>query len=103
MERIVKVIVSPETVVGLLDGAMSVPVDFGYLALGILTQAIVARWKTNAFMMRAMKSGLLNYHQVVRTTKFIIDAFTAHIPKRRKTKYLGAQAPHPPAECLPPS
>lgn len=34
VERIVKVIVSPETVVGLLDGAMSVPVDFGYLALG---------------------------------------------------------------------
>ncbi|QXX98556.1 hypothetical protein IM817_10435 [Serratia marcescens] len=37
-------------------------------------------------MMRAMKSGLLNYHQVIRTTKIIIDAFTAHIPQETQDK-----------------
>ncbi|ASM11633.1 hypothetical protein [Serratia marcescens] len=87
VERIVKVIVSPETVVGLLDGAMSVPVDFGYLALGIFDTSNRRKMEDERIrMMRAIKSGLLNYHQVIRTTKIIIDAFTAHIPKATQDK-----------------
>lgn len=91
VERIVKVIVSPETVVGLLDGAMSVPVDFGYLALDIFDTSNRRKMEDERIrMMRAIKSGLLNYHQVIRTTKIIIDAFTAHIPQETQDKIFRA-------------
>ncbi|CAI0860191.1 hypothetical protein [Serratia quinivorans] len=81
-ERIVKVTVSPGTAVGLAHGAMSVPLDLGYLALSIFDTSNRRRMETERIrLIGAIRSGILNYHQMKHAIRIIIDAFTSYIPK----------------------
>ncbi|QXX98045.1 hypothetical protein IM817_07600 [Serratia marcescens] len=80
-ERIVKVLVSPGSVVGLAQGAVSIPIDLGYLALSVFDTG--NRWRLQTERIRlisAIRSGIFNRHQILRAIRIVINAFTDYIP-----------------------
>ncbi|SQJ19887.1 Uncharacterised protein [Serratia rubidaea] len=94
-ERIAKVVVSPETITGLTRGAMSVPIDLGYLALSVFDTG--NRWRMQTERIRlitAIRSGMLNHHQIMRAIGIIIDVFVSYIPKDMQDRvYRGMASP----------
>ncbi|HDJ1439873.1 TPA: hypothetical protein PPN70_002294 [Serratia rubidaea] len=94
-ERIVKVTASPETIRGLARGAMSVPIDLGYLTLSIFDTG--NRWRMQTERIRlfsALRAGMLNHHQIMRATRIIIDVFASYIPNDMQDRvYRGMVSP----------
>lgn len=55
--RLCNIIASPDTVTGLINGGLSVPLDYGYLVYGIFdTDTVYARETQRIRMMTAIKT-----------------------------------------------
>jgi hypothetical protein len=85
--RIAGIILSPETVVGLVHGAASVPLDLGYMAYGIFdTDSRFQRQTEQIRMSEAIKNDLLNYEHITNAVELIFEAFNKYLSESQQDK-----------------
>ena len=74
--RISDIIMSPATITGLINGALSVPLDMGYLALGYFDTDSRFAHQTQRFRMaEAIHNDILNYKHITHAVGIIFNEF----------------------------
>lgn len=88
--RIAKIILSPESALGFIDGALSVPKDIGYLAFGFIdTDSRYQRETEKIRMLTAIKYGLLENHNFIKTIETVLDIFNKTAPEDKQNAIYG--------------
>jgi len=78
--RIVDIIASPGTISGLVNGALSVPLDFGYLGIGYFdTDSRFEHQTQRIRMAEAIHNDILNYEAITDAVGIIFDEFNKHL------------------------
>ncbi|EJE5203834.1 hypothetical protein M4755_002554 [Salmonella enterica] len=78
--RIYDIVISPDTVTGLINGGLSVPLDYGYLIYGIFdTDTRYERETERIRMMTAIIHDILNYENIVNAVKLILQLFNKYL------------------------
>jgi hypothetical protein len=78
--RIAHIIVSPSTVTGLINGALTVPLDFGYLAAGYFhTDSRFAHQAQRFRMAEAIHNDILNYEHITNAVEIIFKEFNQRL------------------------
>lgn len=81
-KRIAKIILSPETAIGLSHGIMSVPADIGCLAYGFIdTDTRYERQKEKIRMLAAIRRGIFENQNFMNTIKTVLEIFNKQIPE----------------------
>jgi len=74
--RISDIIMSPATITGLINGALTVPLDMGYLALGYFDTDSRFAHQTQRFRMaEAIHNDILNYKHITHAVGIIFSEF----------------------------
>ncbi|MFW0700243.1 hypothetical protein [Pantoea sp. R13S299] len=82
--RIAKIIISPESAIGFVHGILSVPKDIGYLAYGFLdTDNRYQRETEKIRMVRAVRYGILENHNFMKTIETVLNIFNKKLPESR--------------------
>lgn len=85
--KLYNIIISPDTVTGLINGGLSVPLDYGYLIYGIFdTDTIYERETERIRMMTAIRHDILNYENIVNAVKLMFQLFNKY-PNQNKIEY----------------
>lgn len=93
--RIAKIILSPDSAIGLMHGVLSVPKDLGYLVYGYLdTDSRYLRETEHIRMAKAIRYGILQNHNFVKTIETVLGIFNKYVPKRSKKAYIAVQCSH---------
>jgi hypothetical protein len=88
--RIAKIILSPESALGFIDGVLSVPKDIGYLAFGFIdTDNRYQRESEKIRMLTAIKYGLLENHNFIKTIETVLDIFNKTVPEDKQNAIYG--------------
>lgn len=88
--RIAKIILSPESALGFIDGVLSVPKDIGYLAFGFIdTDRRYQRETEKIRMLTAIKYGLLENHNFIKTIETVLDIFNKTVPEDKQNAIYG--------------
>lgn len=88
--RIAKIILSPESAIGFIDGVLSVPKDIGYLAFGFIdTDSRYQRESEKIRMLTAIKYGLLENHNFIKTIETVLDIFNNTVPEDKQNAIYG--------------
>lgn len=88
--RIAKIILSPESALGFIDGVLSVPKDIGYLAFGFIdTDSRYQRETEKIRMLTAIKYGLLENHNFIKTIETVLDIFNKTVPEYKQNAIYG--------------
>ncbi|MEQ0583049.1 hypothetical protein PANTOEA_15645 [Pantoea dispersa] len=88
--RIAKIILSPESALGFIDGVLSVPKDIGYLAFGFIdTDSRYQRETEKIRMLTAIKYGLLENHNFIKTIETVLDIFNKTVPEDKQNAIYG--------------
>ncbi len=88
--RIAKIILSPESAIGFIDGVLSVPKDIGYLAFGFIdSDSRYQRESEKIRMLTAIKYGLLENHNFIRTIETVLDNFNKTVPEDKQNAIYG--------------
>lgn len=88
--RIAKIILSPESAIGFIDGVLSVPKDIGYLAFGFIdTDSRYQREFEKIRMLTAIKYGLLENHNFIKTIETVLDIFNNTVPEDKQNAIYG--------------
>ena len=83
--RIAKIILSPDSAIGVIDGVLSVSKDMGYLAFGfIATDTRYQRETEKIRMLTAIKHGLLDHHNFIKTIETVLNNFNKFVPETRQ-------------------
>jgi hypothetical protein len=78
--RIADIILSPETISGLINGALTVPLDLGYLARGLFdTDNRFAHQTQRIRMARAIRNDILNYDHIINAVELIFQQFNKYL------------------------
>lgn len=86
-KRIAKIIISPETAVGFVDGVLSVPQDLGYLAYSYLdTDSRHSRDTERLRLIKAVRYGILQNENFIRTIETILNKFNQYMPESKRDK-----------------
>jgi hypothetical protein len=86
-KRIATIILSPESAVSLVKGIASVPLDLSYLAYGFIdTESRYSRELEKERMVRAIRYGILENHNFLKTIEIVLDIFNKYIPEERQDK-----------------
>lgn len=81
--RIASMLVSPETMIGLTQGMVSVPVDLSYLAYGFIdTETRNIRQDEKIRLAFAVKRGLFHQQKVIKAVQIIIDEFSEYMRRQ---------------------
>lgn len=81
--RIYDIIISPETVTGLINGGLSVPLDYGYLIYGIFDTGSRHERETERIrMMSAIRHDILNYDNIANGGTAIRGCHTCRVYRR---------------------
>ncbi|MFI3309860.1 hypothetical protein [Ewingella allii] len=84
-KRIAKIIISPETAIGFVHGIMSVPTDIGYLAYGFInTNSRYQRETERIRMVGAIRHGILENHNFMRTIETVLNIFNKSVPESKQ-------------------
>lgn len=87
VRRLCNIIASPDTVTGLINGGLSVPLDYRYLVYGIFdTDTRYARETQRIRMMTAIKNDILNYENIVNAVKIIFKVFNRYLTEDEQDK-----------------
>ena len=79
-KRIADIILSPATVRGMINGALTVPLDLGYLALGYFdTESRYAHQTQRIRMVTAVKRNIINYDHIVHAVGLIYKEFNRYL------------------------
>lgn len=93
-ERIVSIILAPETVTGLINGATTVPLDLGYLVWGYFDTE--SRWEHQTQQIRiteAIRKDILNYEHITSAVEIIFKEFNKYLTINQQNKvYRGVAA-----------
>ena len=74
--RISDIIMSPATITGLINGALTVPLDMGYLAIGYFDTDSRFAHQTQRFRMaEAIHNDILNYKHITNAIEIIFKEF----------------------------
>lgn len=85
--RIYDIIISPETVTGLINGGLSVPLDYGYLIYGIFDTGSRHERETERIrMMSAIRHDILNYDNIANAAKLIFHLFDKYATEAEQDK-----------------
>ncbi|MEB5972856.1 hypothetical protein ACWXWB_22235 [Pantoea dispersa] len=88
--RIAKIILSPESALGFIDGVLSVPKDIGYLAFGFIdTDNRYQRESEKIRMLTAIKYGLLENHNFIKTIETVLDIFNKTVLEDKQNAIYG--------------
>lgn len=88
--RIAKIILSPESAIGFIDGVLSVPKDIGYLAFGFIdSDSRYQRESEKIRMLSAIKYGLLEHHNFIRTIETVLENFNKIVPEDKQNAIYG--------------
>ncbi len=83
--RIAKIILSPDSAIGLMHGVLSVPKDLGYLVYGYLdTDSRYLRETEHIRMAKAIRYGILQNHNFVKTIETVLGIFNKYVPKEKQ-------------------
>jgi len=83
--RIAKIILSPESALGFIDGILSVPTDIGYLAYGFIdTDSRYQRETERIRMISAIRHGILENHNFMKTIETVLNAFNKSVPEEKQ-------------------
>lgn len=86
-QRIVDIIISPDSAIGLVHGIFSVPVDLGYLAYGLFdTDAYYAHETETIRMIEAIKRGILNHDRIIDAIQAILNDFNKYVLETEQNK-----------------
>lgn len=78
--RIAGIILSPDTITGLLKGALTVPVDLGYMVYGVFDTGSRFRHETARIRMaNAIKHDILNYAHIYSAIEIIFTEFNKYV------------------------
>ena len=84
-KRIAKIIISPDTAIGLTHGVLSVPQDLGYLAYGYFdTDSRFNRETERIRLINAIRFGILQNENFVRTIETVLDKFNQYAPENNR-------------------
>lgn len=84
-DRIVNIIDSPNTIRGMINGALTVPLDFGYLALGYFdTDSRYDHQTQRIRMLTAIRHDILNYDHIVDAIEIIFKEFNRYLSKEKQ-------------------
>ncbi|MFZ4835488.1 hypothetical protein [Rouxiella sp. Mn2063] len=85
--RIANIILSPDSITGLINGALTVPLDFGYLVYGYLDTESRYRHGTERIRMAtAIKNDILNRESIMESISNIFDTFNQSVPESDQDK-----------------
>lgn len=85
--KLYNIIISPDTVTGLINGGLSVPLDYGYLIYGIFdTDTRYEREAERIRMMTAIRHDILNYENIVNAVKLIFQLFNKYISESEQDR-----------------
>jgi hypothetical protein len=83
--RIAKIILSPESAIGFFSGVLSVPTDIGYLAFGFIdTESRHQRRTEKIRMLKAIRHGILENHNFVKTIEIVLSRFNKSVPESKQ-------------------
>ena len=86
-ERIVKIIISPDTVVGFMDGVMSVPLDLGYMVYGYFdTESHYAYDRGRMRIAQAIRKGILSHDRIAHSIQIIFNEFDKQVTESDQNK-----------------
>ncbi|WP_380180463.1 hypothetical protein [Kalamiella sp. sgz302252] len=89
-KRIAKIILSPESAIGFVHGVLSVPTDIGYLAYGFIdTDSRYQRETERIRMMTAIRHGILENHNFVKTVEIVLSRFNEAVPEHKQNAIYG--------------
>jgi len=78
--RISDIILSPETIEGLVNGVLTVPLDLGYLARGFFdTDNRFAHQTQRIRMACAIRNDILNYDHIINAVDLIFQQFNKYL------------------------
>ncbi|MFZ4835489.1 hypothetical protein [Rouxiella sp. Mn2063] len=84
-KRIAKILLSPETAVGLINGILSVPTDIGYLAFGFIdTDSRRLRETDKIRMVSAIRYGILENQNIKNTIETVLRLFNKDVPEEKQ-------------------
>ncbi|EKM0533653.1 hypothetical protein ACMUBS_003698 [Cronobacter turicensis] len=85
--RICDIIISPDIITGLINGALSVPLDYGYLIYGIFdTESRYERETERIRMMNAIRNDILNYDNIISAVQSIFSLFNKYLSEGEQDK-----------------
>ncbi|HBT4748252.1 TPA: hypothetical protein MB334_004996 [Klebsiella pneumoniae] len=85
--KLYNIIISPDTVTGLINGGLSVPLDYGYLIYGIFdTDTRYERETERIRMMTAIRHDILNYENIVNAVKLIFQLFNKYLSESEQDR-----------------
>ncbi|EIV5258799.1 TPA: hypothetical protein QHR21_003999 [Klebsiella pneumoniae] len=85
--KLYDIIISPDTVTGLINGGLSVPLDYGYLIYGIFdTDTRYERETERIRMMTAIRHDILNYENIVNAVKLIFQLFNKYLSESEQDR-----------------
>ncbi|MFC0140868.1 hypothetical protein ACFFJN_12765 [Erwinia mallotivora] len=83
--RITKIILSPESAIGFINGVLSVPTDIGYLAWGFVdTDSRSQRQSEKIRMITAIRYGILQNHNFMKTIEIVLNIFNKNVPESKQ-------------------
>lgn len=84
-QRIVKILISPDSAFGFWNGVLSVPKDIGYLAYGFIdTDSRYIRETERIRMVTAIRYGILKNHNFIKTIEIVFEAFNQYVPQEKQ-------------------
>ncbi len=85
--RIADIIISPDSVLGFVHGALSVPVDLGYMAYGVFdTDSHYAHETQTIRIIHAIKNRILNYDRILDAIKTVFEKFDKYVSESKQNK-----------------
>ena len=85
--RIYDIVVSPGTIPGVINGGLSVPLDYGYLIYGILDTEHRYEQETRRIrIMTAIRHDILNHENIVNAVQLIFSLFNKYLSESEQDK-----------------
>ncbi len=85
--KLYNISISPDTVTGLINGGLSVPLDYGYLIYGIFDMDTRYERETERIrMMTAIRHDILNYENIVNAVKLIFQLFNKYLSESEQDR-----------------
>lgn len=85
--RIADVIISPDSVLGLVHGVISIPIDLGYLAYGYIdSQSRYPHQTERIRIAQAIKNGILNHDRIIESIKIVFEKFDKYVSESKQNQ-----------------
>ncbi|MDR3433319.1 MAG: hypothetical protein P4L95_15675 [Rouxiella aceris] len=85
--RMANVILSPDSITGLIQGALTFPLDLGYMVYGVFDTDSRYRLETARIRMGyAIKHGIINHKRITHALGLIFNAFNNYVSEAEQDK-----------------